>query len=776
MKYQVYIKRLTILFVHDIIFYVYFAGKELLNVSDKKIKIMHIISGGDKGGAKTHMFTLLDELCKIADVTVVCLMRGVFYEEIIERDVRTVLLEQRTRMDFSVCKSIQKMVREEKFDIINAHGARANVIAMRLNQRKLNIPIVTTVHSDPLLDFDSFVKRLVFTNLNLRALKKLNYKIAVSDSMHSLLLERGFMPNDVLTVYNGMDFITEEKVCSKEEFAKRFNIPYDPDKIYMGVAARFSHVKGVDIFLKSAAEVLKVTDKARFVIIGEGEDEQKLKALAKEYQIEDKVYFLGFIKEIYDFFNFIDVNMLTSRSEGFPYSILEGAKMKKATVAAAVGGITQLITDEESGYIFEPGDYKECAKKILQLINDPEKIKEFGDAVYHKASVEFSNKALAEAYLNNYKRFIAKHKRTKKYDIILSGYYGFGNFGDDLVLMLLIERLKKENPYLEILALTKDPHKSQRIYNVNCKNRYNFKDVLSAIKHSNNYINGGGTLLTDVTSKRSLDYYCSMLRYAKKKGLNTMLLGSGIGPFNGEQSKKKAKQALECTDIIALRDTNSLEIIKGFDLKNKIYSTADMAFLLSSDSEATRLTKNILRKNNLKKDNYFVVSLREWKYNAPDFESAVAAACDYIAKKHNIIPVFIPVQPEKDLSISRQTASIMETEAVIIDRPMESINILPEIISGSRFSLSMRLHPIICSFVYSKPVIALSYDTKVSGFVEENNAGLCIDVSEITKDKLIEFADKLENLKTETNRQKICELKAQAEENITLALNNLKLN
>ena len=270
-------------------------------MAEKKMKIMHVISGGDKGGAKTHMFTLLDELCKIADVTVVCLMKGVFYEEIIERDVRTVLLEQNTRMDFSVCKTLEKMAISEGFDIINVHGARANVIAMGMNRKRLGIPVVTTVHSDPLLDFDSFVKRLIFMNLNLRALNKLKYKIAVSDSMHSLLLQRGYMPNDVLTVYNGMDFITEEKVCSKEEFAKRHNIPYDPDKIYMGIAARFSHVKGVDIFLKTAAEILKETDKARFVIIGEGEDEQKLKSLVKELKIEDKVYFLGFIKEIYDF-------------------------------------------------------------------------------------------------------------------------------------------------------------------------------------------------------------------------------------------------------------------------------------------------------------------------------------------------------------------------------------------------------------------------------------------------------------------------------------------
>ena len=265
-----------------------------------------------------------------------------------------------------------------------------------------------------------------------------------------------------------------------------------------------------------------------------------------------------------------------------------------------------------------------------------------------------------------------------------------------------------------------------------------------------------------------------MLRYAKNKGLRTMLLGSGIGPFTNDISKEKAIKALRATDVIALRDSNSLDIIKEFNLENNVYSTADMAFLLSPDSEATRLTKNILKKHKLEKNKYFVISLREWKFNAPGFEQSVAEVCDYISKKHNIVPVFIPVQPEKDLSISHQTANIMETNAIIIDKPLESINILPEIISGAKFTLSMRLHPIICSFVYAKPVIALSYDAKVSGFVNENNAGHCIDVSEVTKEKLLYLADNFENIDIDKNRERVAELKMQAEENITLALNNLK--
>jgi len=265
-----------------------------------------------------------------------------------------------------------------------------------------------------------------------------------------------------------------------------------------------------------------------------------------------------------------------------------------------------------------------------------------------------------------------------------------------------------------------------------------------------------------------------MLKYAKKKGLRTMLLGSGIGPFVNKASSEKAKEALLSTDLIALRDTNSLDIINGLGLSAKAHSTADMAFLLSSKASKNRITAKVMKDNGLTENNFFIVALREWKYNAPGFEKSVAAICDHLAEKHGLIPVFIPVQPEKDLAISKNTISLMKSKAVLINMPEESLKLLPGLSLNSKFTISMRLHPIICSFVYSKPVIALSYDTKVSGFVEENNAGLCIDVTEVTEDKLLAMAKDLDGFNTNTSADGIAQLKENAMKNIDLAVNLMK--
>lgn len=740
------------------------------------MKILHLISGGDKGGAKTHMFALLDELCKIADVTVICLMKGVFYDEILQRPVRTLLFEQKIRMDISVCSRIASLIKDEGFEVVNAHGARANFIAILL-KNKINIPIVTTVHSDYKLDFDVFYKKLIFENLNKIALRKIKYKIAVSDSFKDMLIERGFAPNDILTVYNGMNFDDEIKPISRIKFAEKFGIPYSKNDIYVGIAARLNRVKGVDIFIRAAAEAASQRNNVKFIIAGNGEEREKLLKLVDTLGIADKVYFLGFVSPVYDFLNFIDINMLTSLSESFPYLLLEGAKAKKATISSDVGGIPHLISDGETGLLFKAQNYKECAEKIIYLVDNPEKITEFGQKIYEKASSEFSNKNLANAYLNNYKIIISKFKKTKKYDIVLSGYYGFDNFGDELVLATLVSSFIKAKPDINILILTKQPEATKRLLRVNSQSRYDIWGIISALNNSRMYICGGGTLLTDVTSTRSLLYYITIIKMARRQNIKVMLLSNGIGPFLKERNKKRVLSALKYIDLITLRDSASMKFLNEYNADKNAVATADVSFLYTPQI----LGNQKLYKQNLLKQygisgKYFVVSLREWKRNAPDFESIIARCCDYVSEKYKLIPVFIPLQPEKDLLISKITASKMKQHSIIISKDVKSFSVITNLISGSEFSLGMRLHNIIYAVTCGIPVIGLSYDDKVKNFICENNIGKYFDTENIVEDELIlELDNILQGKKQDYDSSKIRinQLHEAANSNITAALSLL---
>lgn len=701
------------------------------------MKVMHLISGGDKGGAKTHMFALLDELCGMCDVTVVCLMRGVFYEEIIKRNVHVVLLEQKNRFDMSVVRTLREMIEKEKYDILNAHGARANFIAAKLIG-KINVPIATTVHSDYMLDFDTLYKKLVFRTFNIGALKKIKYKIAVSDAFRDMLISRGFLPNDILTVYNGMDFNIRHDPMPRREFAEKYGVPYEEGTVYVGIAARFDHVKGVDVFVRAAAQVLKKRQNVRFVIAGDGDEKEALIALASELGISDRVHFIGFVSPVYDFLNFIDVNSLTSRSESFPYSILEGAAMAKPTVAAAVGGIPKLIINDRTGYTFPAEDHEACAESFIRLIDSAELRRSLGEAIYAKASTEFSNRALAEQYLANYRSFIKKFNSEKRYDVILSGYYGFGNFGDEIILSTIVRKIRDERPECELVVLSKDPKGTRKKFGTDSFSRLDLLKVRRIMKDSRIYVNGGGTLMTDVTSTHSLIYYTAMMNMAHRLGLKTMLLANGIGPFRRAGNKKRALETLRKVDVMTLRDNAAYSFIKENIPDASAYQTSDIIFTYCNADMRDKVVDIPAGLPVGPDEKYYVLSLRDFAGSMTPFEDRISEAARKICGRYGLRALIMPMQYDKDMRISRHVAFKIGDMA----------SVLPESFTGDKTSIfahaelviGMRLHSLMLAAALSVPVIGVSYDQKVEHFINENKLGPCFDAFNLNADALYEEA------------------------------------
>lgn len=307
----------------------------------------------------------------------------------------------------SVVHRLVDEINREGYDIIHCHGARANFIAMFL-KNKINKPMITTIHSDYKLDFkDNFYKRLIFTTLNKVALKRFNYYIAISDTFKDMLVSRGFESSKIYVVYNGIDLDEEMQYVSKEEFLNRYDINYK-DKFIVGIAARLDLVKDHETFLKAAARVLKNRKDVIFLIAGDGSDKKRLLSISNDSGINDSVYFLGHVKDPYSFFNAIDINVLTSISESFPYVILEGARMKKTIISTKVGGVGKLIKEEYNGNLIDVGDSEALADNILRLVEDKEKIRVMGENLYNDVESSFSSTAMAEEHVRIYEEIIAK--------------------------------------------------------------------------------------------------------------------------------------------------------------------------------------------------------------------------------------------------------------------------------------------------------------------------------------------------------------------------------
>ena len=356
-------------------------------------KVLHLISGGDTGGAKTHIFTLMKGLSGKVESKIICFIKDTFYDEAKKRGIDIEVYPQEKRSDLSVVSKLSDEINNGKYDLVHAHGARANFICMFL-KKKIHVPMVTTIHSDYMLDFkDSFYKNLIYTTLNKMALKKFDHYICVSDNFKKMLEDRGFDKKKIHVLYNGID--TEEKIeyIPKTAFLEKYKINYNGE-LLVGIAARLDKVKDHETFIKACKETLEVNPDIIFLIAGDGDEKKKLEEMAKSYNIEKNIYFLGFVRDKYSFMNAIDINVLTSISESFPYVILEAALLSVPTVSTKTGGIPEIVKDDYTGYLFPVRNYKALSRYLLDLYDNREKLKELGENIKREVIEKYSHESM----------------------------------------------------------------------------------------------------------------------------------------------------------------------------------------------------------------------------------------------------------------------------------------------------------------------------------------------------------------------------------------------
>ncbi len=371
------------------------------------MKVLHLISGGDGGGAKTHLITLLKRLMKEGiDVELLCIMEGIFTKEAENEGIPIKIIHQNKRYSLKPILDIKKYISKGNYDIVHCHGARANYIAFFI-KNIINIPFITTLHSDYKLDFkDSKYKQAIFMPINAIAIRQFRHILTVTKAFKNMLIERGFSEKKIKVIYNGIDMQKDIKPLDKKMFLKSYDIPFNERYIYIGIAARLQHVKGLKHFLEASKILLKNNKNIIFLIAGSGSLENNMRTFIKENNLQDNVKMLGFLKDINSFYNAIDINVLTSYSESFPYALLEGARLKKATIATCVGGIPEMIKNGETGLLIEPFSSEDLAKKIDIFLKDKNLMNKFGESFYKYACDNFSDEKMAKTHINIYENIL----------------------------------------------------------------------------------------------------------------------------------------------------------------------------------------------------------------------------------------------------------------------------------------------------------------------------------------------------------------------------------
>ena len=707
------------------------------------MKVIHLISGGDSGGAKTHVLSLLQNLNKTITAQLVCFRDGPFAEEARAMGIPTMICGGNNIPHLR--RELTAYIKEGGYQLIHCHGSRANMIGALL-RGPTGLPVISTVHSDYKLDYMGRpFARLTFGAINAWALRQLDYRIGVSDAMVDLLIDRGFPPDRFYAIYNGIDFTPAPPQGDRLAYLRGLGADVDENSVVVGIAARLNPVKDMSTLIRGFAEGHKSCPRLRLVIAGDGEERQKLEDLAKELGVEKAVTFAGWISGGMDrFYSALDVNALTSLSETFPYALTEGARFHLATVATAVGGIPYLIDQDVNGYLFTPGDWQTLGRYLAALGNGDALRREMGEKLYEKASAKFSIQSTVDTQLHIYEEIIRRHNRPKRDrdGVVICGAYGRGNAGDDAILEAILQEMRSIDPDMPITVLTKDPKATRLTYRVQTAGRMDVGTWKKAMRHAGLYINGGGSLIQDVTSRRSLWFYLHNIQAAHKAGCKVQMYGCGIGPVLREQHRKLAARVLNASvDVITLREPDSLKELQSMGVtKPEILLTADPALTLPAASE-DEIDSVLLRAGIPPHGKYLCFALRNWK-GFEDKAPLFAQAAKYAYETYGLTPVFAAVEKHLDPVAGRLAATGLDIPHYFLDDAGSAGTIIGAL-SRMQAVVSMRLHALIFAAGQGIPLAGVVYDPKVSAFLRYIGQENFLDLDALTTDALKAMIDRM---------------------------------
>ncbi len=336
-------------------------------------------------------------------------------------------------------------------------------------------------------------------------------------------------------------------------------------------------------------------------------------------------------------------------------------------------------------------------------------------------------------------------------NIVISGYYGFNNLGDEAVLAGITSLLKNKKEELKITVLSANPQKTAQLYEVNAVSRTSLVQILAALAEADLFISGGGSLLQDVTGSFSVPYYLGLAWLAKMQNTKTVYYAQGAGPLNKWWSQKLTALTLNRFELLGVRDQSSKKLLEEIGVKKEIELTVDPVFALYDPLNNVR--------QQIKGKIEVGISVRPWSV---DYISELAAGLNYFARDKNVKFILFPMHQGADEKISRELKNSLKAESEICELPSGPEEALKEFSQLDLF-VGVRLHSLIFSLLNQIPLLALSYDPKIEGLMTELDYLPLIKLEDLEAEKA---ADELEAVFAErySLRKKIKEFLEQKKE------------
>jgi polysaccharide pyruvyl transferase CsaB len=662
------------------------------------------------GGAETHIVELAKELRRRGIDVVIVSNGGVYAADILASGIThydAPLHKRNIRCMLQSLVRLRRIIKKEKPDIVHAH-ARIPAFLCGLLRKTMHFPFVTTAHW--VFDISG----------SLRYLSDWGEKtIAVSEDIKDYLIKNyGVSEHDIFVTINGIDTKKFSADTSGSRIIDEFHLDSNRPIITSVSRLDSSRALAASQLIGIALELDKRLPGVQLLINGGGDvfDELKAKADAVNSAAGRPIVTMTGPRT--------DINEIIAASDIFvnvSRSALEAMASEKPVILAGNEGYIGLLSPENldaavnSNFCcrgFPMSTEERLLEDIVRCYNlSQEERASLG--AFERAFI-LSNYSVGRMTDDCIKAYDAARRR--KYQVVMSGYYGVGNAGDEAILQSIHQNIESSGGDIAITVLSSDPADTKARYGYDAVNRFRIFDVLHALRHCDALVSGGGSLLQDLTSTRSLLYYLTIIRLAELYGKKVMIYANGIGPVRRKFNRFLVRHIAGKADIITLRDDVSARELQSMGVRRPdIRITADPAFTLEGlpREEAVRL----LEEAGIPANKPFVcISVRRWNRWGKFYEK-LAVLCDAVYERYGRNIVFLPMQTPSDTAASREVIKLMRYPAYVFEKRYTARETMG-IISLSDLVVAMRLHALIFSARMCVPLVGLAYDPKVEAYIE----------------------------------------------------------
>jgi polysaccharide pyruvyl transferase CsaB len=311
-------------------------------------------------------------------------------------------------------------------------------------------------------------------------------------------------------------------------------------------------------------------------------------------------------------------------------------------------------------------------------------------------------------------------------NITISGYYGFGNIGDEAVLAGILAGLREAGVDAQVTVVSGDPARTASEHpGVKAVGRTAFCGITRAILRADLFISGGGSLFQDVTSARSAYYYLSILRLAQILRRKTMIYAQGVGPLHRPRIRAAVAKAFNRADAVTVRDQDSRALLHEIGVTREVQVCADPSFLVEPDLDAA---DRIIREVGLVGRELVGVSLRPWPGH-DDWLTNAARTISGVCLELGAQAAFIPMQEPEDAAFG---------EGAITLSHRGNPRIAKGLVARCVMIVGMRLHSLVFAAGAGVPFVSIAYDPKVASFASEAGGAAEVRIGEPDSNALAE--------------------------------------